>query len=59
MEGAIAARLLSLIERPDESVPQATILPVGLAERGQRRAPCPPLKPCRKTNRAGQAASVR
>ena len=42
MEGAIAARLLSLIERPDESVPQATILPVGLVERG---SVAPPARP--------------
>ena len=41
--GAIAARLLlSLIERPDESVPQATILPVGLVERG---SVAPPARP--------------
>ncbi|WP_249694626.1 LacI family DNA-binding transcriptional regulator [Stappia sp. WLB 29] len=38
--GAIAARLLlSLIERPDERVPQATILPVGLVERGSVAPP--------------------
>jgi LacI family transcriptional regulator len=38
--GAIAARLLlSLIERPGEAVPRATVLPVELVERGSVAAP--------------------